>query len=161
MLEFEYQITAKDYVACMRLYYKLSRYSLLKRGILWLMLGGLCVLSALGADAGWAPALLWIIGAWWIYCGLANLFPSMHFRRAYSQTDFAGRVFCAQLDGEGFEVTSDTATWKMKWAAVRLRGESEDAFVIFAEGIIFMFSKKYLSEPQQYDLRMIARLSNQ
>jgi hypothetical protein len=164
-MHFEYEITQDEYVAGQLLYSKLSDPRRHAQVVVFCMLTGLAlaatawIVSELSEDANaWIPILLAALGVWWIYAGMANLFPSRYFRRVYRRTELAGKKFNADLNDRGFEVTGDLCSWRVQWPSVRFKGEDDCVFMLSSEGTIFMFGKKFLSNEQQQELRRLCAL---
>jgi hypothetical protein len=159
-MQFEYEIAADEFVACQLIHYKLSRGS--RRFInLFSILGGLCLffIAWVERSSETGPLLYAVIGVWWIYSGVAYFHPAWHFLRTYRKSGLAGKKFKADVNQEGFEVTSEFYSWRVRWPGVRLKGEDEQAFMFCSLGTIFMFGKKYLNDEQQRELRRLSGLS--
>ena len=163
-MHFEYEITADDYVASQILYHKLGGVRRRMQWVAYSVLTGLLFLgiawSERSAWLGWGGLLLAIVGAWWIYIGVLNLFPARHLRRAYRGSELAGREFKAEVDEGGFGITGELCTWRVQWPGVRLKGEDAQVFILYSQGTIFMFGKKYLSNEQQQELRRLSGLDS-
>ena len=164
-MHFEYEITPDEYIAGQFLYSKLSGARKYVQVVVFCLLTGLSlVAAALIVDARiervdrWVSILLAALGAWWIYAGIANLSPSRYFRRAYRRTQLPGQKFKADVNDDSFEVTGELCSWRVRWPGVQLKGESEHIFMLYSEGTIFMFGKKYLSNEQQQELRRLSGL---
>jgi len=160
-MQFEYEITVDDYVACQLLYYKLSvgRQRIVKRAVSWTILGFLCIVVALSEQVlNWMPILLAVTGALWVYGGVRTFFPARYFRRIYPSTKLTGKRFFASADQEGIQITGEHASWRVQWAGVTLRAENERAFMLHSDetATIFMFGKCYLTDGQQQELRTLA-----
>jgi hypothetical protein len=154
-MHFEYEITADEYVAAQLLYYKRrGGRKRVERAAGWILAGLFFIVVAWNERVlNWAPILLAAIGAWWIYAGVANLFPARYFRRAYREVEVAGKRFKADVNEDGFEVTGDLCSWRIRWPGVRLKCENKRVFMLYSAGTIFMFGKKYLNDEQQQELR--------
>lgn len=159
-MKFEYEISPDDYVACQMLYHRLRMgYKRFKRGAFWLTAGILFMWMAFKQeDQNWAPVFLALTGAWWIYAALQGLFPRWYLRRSYPATGLSGQKFYTTADDEGFEVTGDVCTWRVRWPGVSLKGENKEVFVLLVAGTLFMFGKKYLTPEQQHEFRRLASL---
>jgi hypothetical protein len=107
----------------------------------------------------WTPALLALIGAWWIYSAVVSLFPTRYFRRAYPKSELAGKRFKADVGEDGFEVTGDQCSWRIRWSGVREKGENEQLFMLYSHGTLFVFGKEYLNSEQQEHLRRLSGLA--
>ena len=157
-MHFEYEITADEYVASQLLYYKLSggrKHS--ERAVQWILAGIIFVAVAWDERSlKWAPILVALIGIWWIYSAVASLFPARYFRRVYSKSDLAGKRFKADVNEDGFEVTGDVCSWRVRWPGVGVKGENERVFMLYSHGTMFMFGKKFLSSEQQDELRRLS-----
>jgi len=95
----------------------------------------------------------------WIYSAVASLFPARYFRRAYLESDLAGKSFNADVGEDGFEVTGDQCSWRVRWPGVRVKGENEQVFMLYSHGTMFIFGKKYLNSEQQEHLRRLSGLA--
>jgi hypothetical protein len=160
-MQFDYEIAADEFVACQLIYYKLTRGS--RRFInLFSIPAGFCLFFIAWVErfSETGPVLYAVIGAWWIYSGVAYFYPSRHFLGAYRKSGLAGKKFKADVNEEGFEVTSEFYSWRVQWPGVRLKGEGEQAFMFCSLGTIFMFGKKYLNNEQQEELRRLSGLSS-
>jgi hypothetical protein len=126
-MHFEYEITPDLFVASQLLYYKLgSGRKHRERAFQWILAG--VILAAIAWrewSVNWTSISLALIGAWWIYSAVKSLFLAPHYRRAYSKTDLAGKRFKADVAEDGFEVTGDECSWRVRWPGVRLKGENE------------------------------------
>jgi hypothetical protein len=160
-MQFEYEITADEFVASQLLYYKLSGgRKRVERALYWILAGFFFVVIAWNEGShNWAPILLALTGACWIYSGVGNLFPARYFLRAYPGSGVAGKKFKADVSEDGFEVIEDSCSWRVRWSAVRLKGENERVFMLYSQGTIFMFGKKYLNSEQQQHLRRLSGLT--
>jgi hypothetical protein len=159
-MDFEYEITAEEFVASQLLYYKLSGgRKRVERAVGWIVCGLALIIVAWNERfLGPAQIILAFIGAWWIYSGATSFFPSGFFRRAYPKSDFAGKRFTVDANQDGFEVTGDLYSWRVRWPGVRLKAENEHVFMLYSQGTIFMFGKKFLSSEQQEELRRLSGL---
>jgi hypothetical protein len=129
-MHFEYEITVDEYVASQLLYHKLRyRRGPAERAIWWILVGSFFIVIGWSERVlNWAPTLLVAVGAWWIYAGVATLFPARYFRRAYQRADLAGKKFKADVNEGSFEVIGDLCTWRVQWPGVRLKNENERVF---------------------------------
>jgi hypothetical protein len=93
-----------------------------------------------------------------IYYGVGNFFPARHFRRAFHGAGLAGKKFKADVNEDGFEVTGDVCSWRIRWPGVQLKGEDERVIMLSSGGTIFMFGKKYLNNEQIQELRRLSGL---
>jgi hypothetical protein len=160
-MQFNYEISADEYVAGQRLYLRLKKgrnhtYS----AVSWLVIGLLFVFIAWEEAHNQAPLpfILAVPGFWLIYCGTVSLFPARYIRRAYRSSDIAGKKYRAEVNEEGFQVAGDVCNWRIQWAGVSAKGENEIVFILFAANTIFMFGKQYLTSEQQTELRRLAAL---
>ena len=155
---FEYEITADEYVASQILFNQLGGVRTRIQSVaVWILAGVFLILVAWNERAiDWATVLLAAIGAWWIYAGVASLFLARHFRRAYRGAEVAGKRFTADVNEDGFEVKGEFCTWRVQWAGVRKKGENSQVFMLYSQGTVFMFGKKYLSIEQQQELRRLS-----
>src|SRR5579859_4633110 len=155
-MQFEYKITVDDYIASQLLYWKLSAaHKPVKAGTWCMLLATLYFVVAWNKyELDFGPILLIVTGVWWIYFAVSNFFPKRYLRHCYSGLELFGKKFLADVNEEGFEVTGDLCSWRVRWPGVLLKGEGKQVFIIQSEdGHIFMFGKKYLSEEQQQELR--------
>ena len=96
---------------------------------------------------------------------LVDLFSSCEsfsgevFPRAYPKSDVVGKGFKAEVDEDGFEVTGDQCSWRVRWPGVRVKGENEQVFMLHSHGTLFIFGKKYLNTEQQEHLRGVSGLA--
>lgn len=153
-MQFDYEIPVEEYAAAQILYYSAChKSSLVRRAFGLVLLGLFFLLIAAFRWAEWGPILLLLTGAWFIYGGIACLFPMRYYRRAYPETGLAGKNYHAELDEDGFSVTGDSCSWRVLWSEVRHKGENKRVFIFCAKGSIFIFGKKYLTDEQQRDAR--------
>lgn len=159
-MQFAYEITADDYVAGQRLYWKLTHgRKLFVRAAGWIVLGCLFMLVAWNEETSTvAPILLAGVGLCLIYCGFVILLPQRHFRKHYANSFLKGRKFHAVVTEQGFEAKDESWACSVQWQGVQLKGESANMFAFTSFGTIFMFGKKYLTDEQQQKLRMLAKL---
>lgn len=158
-MHFDYEITAQDYIASQILYRGLhKRRKRIDAALAWI-LGGVMfiVLPYNERPFTWSSSVLALMGAWWIYCGVAGLFPSLHLKRAYRRSELAGKKFKADVGQDEFSVSGDEYSWRVKWTGVKVKGESEKVFLLSGPAM-FIFGKKYLTEDQQRELRTFAGL---
>lgn len=160
-MQFEYEIGPEEFVASSLLYLKLSRNRSYLQWGLFSIFGGLLFIIVAWSKApfGWVDLLLMLVGLWWLYAGFSNFFPARHYRRAYRKADLAGKKFSAEINSAGFEVVGELCSWKVEWPGVRCKGENDKVFVLCSAGTVFMFGKKYLSDPQQQELRRLSGLA--
>ena len=159
-MHFEYEIGQEEYVASSLLYLKLTRSRSYLQWALFSIFGGLLFVMVAWSKApfGWVELLLMLVGLWWLYAGFLNLFPARHYRQAYRKADLAGKKFTADVNAQGFEVIGELCSWKVQWPGVRFKGENDKVIILCSAGTVFMFGKKYLSGPQQQELRNLAGL---
>jgi hypothetical protein len=159
-MHFEYEIRPDEFVASQLLYLKLSSgRKHRERTVQWILVGIIFIAIAWNEwSLKWTPILVALIGAWWIYSAVASLFPARHFRRAYSKSDLAGKGFRADVGEDGFEVTGDVCSWRVRWSGVCVKGENEQVFMLYSHGTMFMFGKKFLSSEQKEELRRLSGL---
>ena len=159
-MQFHYEITADDYVACQLLHWKLTLGRKRRERILTWFLFSFSLLGVgwIERALSWAPVLVSIVGAFCIVSGFAALFPGRYLRRAYSHAHLDGKRFVADVNGDGFELAEEFCNWRVQWSAVHLKGENERAFILCSYGTIFMFGKKYLTADQQEELRKLSGL---
>ena len=159
-MHFEYEITVDEFAASQLLYYKLTiGRKRIERPVGWIVAGLALVFIAWNERFfDTAQFMLGVIGAYWIYCGVAQLFPARYFRRSYPKSDFAGKRFTVDANEDGFEVTGDFYSWRVQWPGVRFKAENEQVFMLYSQGTIFMFGKKYLTYEQQQELRKLSGL---
>jgi hypothetical protein len=157
-MQFDYEIPVEEYASAQTLYYKAcAKGQVLKQALGWVLLGLFFILIAVFRwAADWAPILLLLTGAWFIYGGIRMLFPTRHYRRFYLQSGLAGKKYHAELDGNGFSVIGDGCSWRLLWTEAPLRGEDKSVFMFSGKGTIFIFGKKYLTEDQQKAIRQLA-----
>jgi hypothetical protein len=160
-MHFEYEITADQFVASQLLYHKLSggrKHG--ERAVQWILAGIIFVAVAWSERSlNLTPILLALIGILWIYSAVASLFPARSFRRAYPKSDLARKSFRADVGEDGFEVTGDQCSWRVRWPGVRVKGENEQVFMLYSHGTLFIFGKKYLNSEQQEHLRSLSGLA--
>jgi hypothetical protein len=116
-MRFEYDTPTDEFVACQLLYYKLSGgRKRVVNAVGWIVAGlALMFIAWSERFVDSAPIILAAIGASWIYAGVASFFPARHFRRAYTKGDYAGKRLTADADADGFEVTGDLYSWRVRW----------------------------------------------
>jgi hypothetical protein len=160
-MQFDYEIPVEEYAAAHVLYYKsCAKGQPVKRALSWVLLGLFFVLIAvLRWAADWTPILLLVTGAWFIYGGIAMLFPARHYRKHYPESGLAGKTYHAELDEQGFYVSGDGCSWRVPWTEARLKGEDKVVFMFSGKGTIFIFGKKYLTNDQQTQIRQLAAMS--
>jgi hypothetical protein len=161
-MHFEYEITADEYAASQILLSQLGgARTRIRSAVIWILAGVFLILVAWNERVvNWASVLLAAIGAWWIYAAVASLFLARYFRRAYRGAEVAGKRFIADVNEDGFEVKGESCTWRVQWAGVRRKGEDSQVFMLYSQGTVFMFGKKYLSTEQQEELRRLSGLSH-
>jgi hypothetical protein len=159
-MQFDYEIPVEEFVAGQVLYYKASPKSqVVQRASRWILLGLFFILIAVFRWAvDWAPILLLLTGAWFIYAGITILFPSRHYRRYYAPSELAGKKYHAELDENGFAVNGDGCSWRVLWTEVLLKGEDHRVFMFFGKSTVFIFGKMYLTDEQQKTIRQFAAL---
>jgi hypothetical protein len=159
-MRFEYAITVDEYIASQLLYQKLcDGRKRIRRGVWWIVVGLLFIVIVFNERfLGWGPFLLGLVGAWWVYAGVVNLFPARHFRHEYPKAGVAGKTFKAEVNEQAFEVTGDECSWRVRWPGVQLKGENESVFVLYGANTVFIFGKKYMNHEQQQEFRKLARL---
>src|SRR5689334_6514170 len=109
-MQFDYEIPVEEFVAAQVLYYKKAsaKGQIVKRVCRWVSLGLFFVLIALFKwTPDWPPFLVLLTGVWFIYGGIALLFPRRHYRRYYARSGLAGNKYHAELDENGFAVNGD------------------------------------------------------
>jgi hypothetical protein len=74
----------------------------------------------------------------------------------YPKSEVIGKKFQADIHSDGFEVKGKSCSWQVPWSGVSLKAERERVFMLYVEGTIFMFGKKYLTDEQQNELRKLA-----
>jgi len=95
-MTFEYEITTDEYAAAQTLYHRLSGgRKRIQNAVLWILVGAFFIVVAWNQrPMDWAQFLLSMMGAWWIYAGIANLtLPARHFRRSYLASELTGKKF--------------------------------------------------------------------
>jgi len=169
-MQFHYEIPVDEYVAAQMLYYReYGKSKFVKRALGSVLLGSFFFLIAAFRGPEWAPILLLVTGAWYIYGGIASLYPTRYwgiaspyptryYRRTYPESGLAGKNYHAELDENGFSVTGDSRSWRVPWSKVRLKSEDKCVFIFFAEDTIFIFGKKYLTDEQQRDIRQFVAM---
>ena len=159
-MHFQYEIGPDEYVASQILYVKLNGDRKRLQWALFSIFGGffLLLVAWMQVKSTWIELLPVVVAGWWIYAGFLNLFPARYYRRAYETADLAGKRFMADMNEQEFQVAGDLCSWRVKWAAVRLKGENEKVVVICSAGTVFMFGKKYLTSDQQQELRRLSGL---
>jgi hypothetical protein len=161
-MEFEYEITADQFVASQFLYHKLTDGRKHRQSAVQWILAGILLLAVAWIERpclNWTDLVLTLIAVWWIYAGLVSLFPARHFRRAYFTSDLVGKRFKANVGEEGFEVTGDDCSWRVRWPGVRVKGEDAQIFMLYSHGTIFVFGKNHLNGEQQERLRRLSGLT--
>ena len=160
-MKFEYEISVNDSVAAQLLYYKLTTGNKrFERASFWLFGGIFFIFIAYDQPVfNWAPILLAATGAKWIYAAFRILFPGRYFRGFYQRDNLSGRKFQANLNEEGLEVNGDLCSWRAPWRGVSVKGEDKSVFMLYVEGTLFIFGKKYLTDEQQHELRRLAAIS--
>src|SRR5579863_977601 len=156
----EYEVTADEYVASQLLYCRLSRDRKRFQWVAYCILTGVLFLGVgwSGRLPDWVALLLLIVGAWWIYVGVMNLYPARYLRQTYRSQELAGKKFKADLNENGFEVTGELGSWRGQWPSVKVEGENERVFILYSQGSVFVFGKQYLSDEQQQELRRLSGL---
>jgi hypothetical protein len=159
-MHFEYEITADQFVASQLLYHKLSGGRKHGERVQWILAGIIFVAVAWSERSlNLTPILLALIGTWCIFSAVASLFPARYFRRAYHKSDMDGKRFNADVGEDGFEITGDQCSWRVRWPGVRVKGENEQVFLLYSHGTMFIFGKKYLNGEQQEHLRRLSGLA--
>ena len=153
-MQFNYEIPADEFVAAqIALHTAKNKRRLIKRALGYMLLGMVFGLIALFRYPDLGPLLLLLVAAHFIFVGITNLFPQRYFRKAYPQSELAGKSYQADLDDKGFMVSGDSCSWRVAWSEVHLKGENKRVFMFYAKGTIFIFGKKYLTDEQQRDIR--------
>jgi hypothetical protein len=160
-MHFEYEITADDYAASQILLNQLGgSRTRIRSAVIWILAGIFLILVAWSEGVvNWASVLLGGIGAWWIYAAVASLFLTRYFRRAYRGAEVAGKRFMADVNEDGFEVKGEFCTWRIQWSGVGRKSEDPQVFMLYSQGTVFMFGKKYLSVEEQAELRRLIGLA--
>lgn len=160
-MQFDYEISRTDYAASQSAYYKATvGRRRIRYAVLWIVTGSFFIgIACTQPIFNWAAILLGATGVYLVYCGTLGFFSRLYFRRYYASSGMAGMKFRATIDNEGFEVTSDSCTWRVPWSGVSFKNESKSVFTFYAAGTLFTFGKKYLSDDQQRELRVRARLA--
>lgn len=160
-MKFDYQISGDDFVAAQLLYYNLKKRSRrLKQATFWLCAGVLFILVAWSQeDSGWAPMLMAITGAWWVYAAVRTLFPAFYFRRHYQWTALNNKQFTAEINEDGLEVAGDVCMWRVRWAGVSIKAEDKTVFLLYGANTLFIFAKRYLTDAEQRELRALAGIT--
>ena len=160
-MQFEYEITANDYLDATLLYWKLRfGHKQVRRAAFSILVGVFFILVASRPDCDLAAGvLLAALGALWVVGGVRIIFPQSYIYREYRKSGLAGKKFKAELNAESFEVTGEYEAWWIQWRAVRHKGENQRVFVFYPEGgTLFIFGKTYLSSEQQSQLRRMSGL---
>ena len=156
-MQFEYEITAAQFASAQLLYRK-QRHGR-KRTIRWILAGIVLIAIALTERSlNLTPILVALLGASWIYSAIVSLSP-WYFRRAYFKTDLVDKKFKADVNEIGFDVTGDECAWRVKWAAVREKGENERLFLFYSHGTLFVFGKEFFGSEEQGQLRKFSGLA--
>jgi hypothetical protein len=156
-MNFKYEIGANEFVAAQVLYHELSNHRKRIARAAISIVGGFCCFAIVWN--GWSASIvLALVGASWIYSGVVSIFPAWRFRLAYPTSEVVGESFTGEMSEDGFEVTGDLCSWRVRWPGVRWKGENENVFMLYAHGTIFMFGKKYLNSEQQQQLRKLSGL---
>ncbi len=94
-MQFDYEIPVDEYAAAQVLYYRAyAKGRLVKRALGWVLLGLFFVfISVFGWVVDWGPILLLLTGTWFIYGGIASLFSTRYYRRAYPESGLAGKNY--------------------------------------------------------------------
>lgn len=161
-MEFRYEITADEYAAGQKLYWKLSARSKIARNTAAFILLGLLFFIVARSEPifGWPSFILSFVGIYLLYVGFLNLFPGRYLRRAFGKSGLDGKSYVAEIDSQGMNVTGDDCGWKVLWKGVNVKGEDKLVFVVFAANTIFIFGKKYLTQDQQDEFRGLAGLAS-
>lgn len=159
-MQFEYQITADEYVAAHLLRDRIGgRGARIVRGGFFLILGLLFTVTAWNIrNFRWAAIAFLAPSAWWIWLGLVTIYPAGHYRRVYRKAAIEGERFKAEVNEAGFDVEGDLRRWQVQWPGVHPKGEDQTVFAFFSAGIVFVFGKKYLNAAQQRELRRLSGL---
>lgn len=160
-MHFEYEIRPDDFVASQLLCYKLRRgRKRVRDAVTWMVLGALLIFVALTEPRNdlAVPILPGILGVCFVYIGVVSLSPRGRIRRGYQRSELAGKRFKADMNVDGFEVTGEMNSWRVRWEGVRLKGEDERVFILSSAGTLFMFGKEYLNNEQQNELRRLSGL---
>ena len=152
-MQFSYEIPADEFVAAQIVLHTANRRRLIKRALGHTLLGVALGLIAWFRYPDLGPLFLLLVAAWFIYVGITNLFPQRHFRKAYPQSELAGKSYQADVDDNGFTVNGDSCSWRVLWSDVKLKGENKRVFMFYAKATLFIFGKKYLTDEQQNDIR--------
>jgi hypothetical protein len=159
-MQFDYEIPSEEYAAAQVLYYRAhAKRRPVKRALGWVLLGLFLVLIAIFRwVADWGSICLLLTGVWFIYAGIASLFPTRYYRRTYPESGLAGKNYHAELNENGFSVSGDSCSWRVPWSETRLKGEDNRVFMFSGKSTIFIFGKKYLTDEQQREIRQFAAM---
>jgi hypothetical protein len=163
-MEFEYEVSADDYVDATILYYKLNRRGLgAGNGKLFILGGLLLTVGLIERARGISPLILVVIAAFTIWIGIVGVFPGLssrrNYRKHYQEWGIKGRKYRADVNEGGLNITGDEATWSRPWADISSKGENKQLFVFYSRGTLFIFAKRYLTDEQQQALRNLIGLS--
>ena len=160
-MEFDYEISADDYAAAHILLHKLSGKRLASA---WWFLGGafLLLVALIERDRGWSPILLGAVGIWWMWAGVAGIFPgesmARPYRKRYQEIKLKGKKCRASINNDGFQLFGENSSWSIRWADISQKGEDDRIFMFYSQGVLSCFGKRYLAEEQQQALRRLAGL---
>jgi hypothetical protein len=159
-MQFDYEIPVEEYVSAQVLYYRAyAKGRIVRRALVWVLLGLFSVLIAVFQwVVAWERIVLLLAGAWWVYGGIASLYPTRYYRRSYPESGLVGKKYHADLDNHGFSVRGDSCSWQVPWTEVQHKGEDDRVFMFSGKATIFMFGKEYLTDEQQREIRQFAAL---
>ena len=153
-MQFNYEIPADEFVAAQMAFHTAKEKGrFIKRAFGYTLLGVVFGLIALFRYRDLGRLLLLLVAAYLTCVGITNLFPQRYFRKAYPQSELAGKSYQADLDDSGFTVSGNSCSWRVAWSEVHIKGENKRVFIFYAKGTIFIFGKKYLTDEQQRDIR--------
>jgi hypothetical protein len=129
-MEFEYEVSADDYVKALIVYNGLNRkWRGAGSGTYFLFSGFLLAVGLVERERGLSPLLLVALGALTIWLGIVSVFPrlSSHraYRRHYRELGIEGKKYRANVNEEGLNVAGDGTTWSRQWTHLSSKGEDK------------------------------------
>lgn len=152
-----YEITVDDYAEAMKVLRRHVKGSAMAR---WgTPLIGLAVLLLpfinREPDGSYDKFLLGLsfIGAFLLFCGVAQHLTRWNSRIFYKRIGVAGQTYTARFSPEDILIESTNEQWRIKWPAFSVRDESEKVFMLYKVPLMYIFAKRYFTEEQLNSLR--------
>jgi hypothetical protein len=162
-MDFEYEVSADDYVDALILYYRVNRRRLgADTGMYFIIAGLLLSVGLAERERGMSPLLVVAFAALMLWIGIVHVFPRLSSRRSYRRNfrelGIEGKKYEANVSEKGLNIAGDDTTWRRQWSDISSKGEDRQLFMLYSRGTLFIFAKQYLTDDQQRELRTLASL---